>query len=77
MNTLDQAAPPSPFPSSGSTGISPPCPPLFQVTEEPDGARAIDWSFSDGQWRAIESLKRFILALAVGQVGDWPAVAAG
>jgi hypothetical protein len=45
------------------------CPPLFQVSAEVDGARAIDWNFSDGQWRAIESLKRFILALAGWQSG--------
>ena len=34
-----------------------------------DGTRAIDWNFSYGQWRAIESLKRFILALAGWQSG--------
>ena len=39
------------------------------MTAEADGTRAIDWNFSDGQWRAIESLKRFILALAGWQSG--------
>ena len=63
MNTLDTTA------SSGPTRITPPYPPLFQVTAEADGTRAIDWNFSDGQWRAIESLKRFILALAGWQSG--------
>ena len=45
------------------------CVPLFRVGLDPDGKRAIDWSFSNGQVRAMESVKRFILVLAGWQSG--------
>ena len=39
------------------------------MVKEADGSYAINWSFSDGQFRVIESTKRFILALAGWQSG--------
>jgi hypothetical protein len=78
MNTLELTTPPSPSPSSASIDTNlhkldnlllQQCAPLFRVALDPDGKRAIDWTFSDGQARAIESLKRFILVLAGWQSG--------